>query len=168
MRCVMAFALLCCLSGHTPLAAQRIDSLAAGAIVRVKLTSPRSDVVRGKYLARDSAGVLTIASDPGGTPVTVGLREIDNLEMRETDRTAGQAFGRGAAWGALTGLEISVALVVAGVIFDAKHPCDDFCFISNTAAGAVLSVPVMILSPVVGGLIGMSFRERWIRVRLTP
>ena len=167
MRRFMALALLCCLPGNTPLAAQRVDSLAVGAIVRVKLSLPRSEVVRGKYLARDSTGMLTISSAPDGTPVTVGLREIDNLEMRGSDRSAGQAFGRGAAWGALTGLELSVALLAFAAISDSNHPCDG-CFLNNTAAAAIGSVPIMLFSPLVGGLIGLSFRERWIRVRLIP
>ena len=168
MRRVTALALSFCFLGCTPLAAQRIDSLAVGAIVRVKLALPLLDMVRGKLLARDSTGLLTLESTADGTPVTIGRREILSLEVQGPTRTAGQAFGHGAKWGALTGLGISVVLVAVGAIADVRHPCEDICIISNTAAAGIVSVPIMILTPLIGGLIGLSSRERWTRVPLTP
>ena len=168
MRRVAALALSLCFLGHSPLAAQRIDSLAVGAIVRVKLTLPLSDVVRGRFLARDSTGLLTVESSVDGSSIGIPLREIRRLEVQGSRRTAGQAFGHGAKWGALTGLGISVVLVAVGVVTDVKNPCEDICIISNTAAAGIVSVPIMILSPLIGGLIGLSSRERWTRVPLTP
>ena len=167
MRRVTALALSFCFLGCTPLAAQRIDSLAVGAIVRVKLALPLLDMVRGKFLGRDSTGLLTVESSADRVLVTIGLREIRSLEVQGDTRTAGQAFGRGALWGVVAGVGIAAVLIIPTAVHESSHPCYD-CWLSSTAGAALLSVPIVVVSPLIGGLIGLSSRERWTRVPLTP
>ena len=163
MRRVTALALSFCVLGCTPLAAQRIDSLAVGALVRVKLALPLSDVVRGKFLGRDSTGLLIVESSADRVPVTIALCEIRSLEVQGDARTAGQAFGRGAVWGVVAGVGIAAVLIIPTAVHESRHPCYE-CWLSSTAGAALLSVPLVVLSPLVGGLIGLSSRDRWVDV----
>lgn len=148
------------ISISTPVAAQHIDSLPIGARVRVVRVAPVYTAVTGSVVSRDSVGALVLNNEADGFEVRIERNEIRRVLLAGDRRTAGQAFGRGALRGALAGGAVAAVLLTAGVLSDARRPCSD-CWISNTAGAAIVSVPIIVVTPLIGGLVGLGFRDRW-------
>jgi hypothetical protein len=151
----------------TDLSAQRVDSLMAGATIRITRSGPAWNALRGEFISRDSAGAVLIRDGADGVLLSIARSEIRQVDIAGVSRSGGQAFGRGAAWGALTGLGIAAGLIAFAAVHEADYPCID-CWIGETAGAAIVSVPVVVLSPLIGGLVGLAFRERWTKVELRP
>jgi hypothetical protein len=149
------------------LLAQRADSLTVGATIRVTRNGPAWNALHGEFVSRDSAGAVLIRDGADGVLLSIARSEIRQLDFAGVRRSGGQAFGRGAAWGALTGLGIAAGVIAFAAIHEADHPCID-CWLGETAGAAIVSVPVVVLSPLIGGLVGLAFRERWTKVELRP
>jgi hypothetical protein len=86
--------------------------------------------------------------------------EVARLEQSRGQRSVGTAFWRGAGRGALVGVGVSAALLGVAALSEARDPCSD-CFVNAPLAAAIVGVPFTALTTVVGGVVGLRFRERW-------
>ena len=149
-----------------PLGAQRQDSLpiAAGARIRVILnpSTPPPGWMIGRF-ARMDIGVLHMSLPPDEGIFPVPLSEIVSVEVSRSQRTGGEAFMRGAAYGAAIFGAISLAGIGAAAVYDMSGKCDD-CFIPATAFAVPAGAMLTFGGSFIGGLIGSGFRDRWERV----
>lgn len=58
---------------------------------------------------------------------------------------------------------MSAVMFGAAVVSDSHSKCYD-CMISGKAAAVVLAVPLIASTSLVGGFIGLNFRDRWSRI----
>lgn len=151
-----------------PVHAQSADTLAIGARLRIQLRAvppaPTPARITG-VLSRADSTTLWLATTDGAPLRTVGRIDIVRLEQYAGRRSAGASFGKGAAYGALAGVGLSGALVIAAAIDERRHPCGG-CMISGPVAAVIVAVPLTAASTLVGGLVGLGFgrRDRWTRV----
>jgi hypothetical protein len=146
--------------------AQQLDSLTVGARIRVQRIAPVWTVVRGTYVTRDS---ISFALDERGeaySRLSVPVLEVRAVEMVVRRRTAGQAFGRGAGFGAVAGASVSAVLMVIAVRSDARSTGDEW--ISSSAVAGVFSVLLTGVTTLVGGGLGMLDRDIWKPVPFRP
>ena len=96
----------------------------------------------------------------------VPAEDVIRMEARRGRMTWEQGARRGFRRGALTGLAISSALLVVGIVGDSQSDCDD-CMITGTALALGVLPVITAVSAVTGGLIGSARPpERWTSVRL--
>ena len=142
-----------------PLGAQPLDSLAAGARVRVIRHIPPPMVV-GTVVRADSLG-LVIARDREPSMMTMSWSDLRRVDVSRGRRPTGEAFARGAKTGALIG--VGLGLVATGLAIRADRECND-CMIPVTVIIVPVSVAFAGATTLVGGMIGVAGRERWRRV----
>lgn len=107
-----------------------------GAIVRV--TNTKADTVFG-YMIGQSPDSLWLSGH------RFNLAEIASISTLERDR--GKGARKGLKWGA----GIGAALIIGGVISDARAgPCQDLLCVSATAAGSFFAV----ISTTLGAILG--------------
>ncbi len=152
-----------------PAHAQSADTLAIGARLRIQLRAEPPAKAPARFtgvLARADSSTLWLATADGAPLQTVGRTDIARLERYAGRRSAGASFGRGAAYGALVGVGLSGAFLIAATIDEHRNPCGD-CMISGPIVAAVIAVPFTAASTLVGGLVGLGFGrgDRWKRVR---
>lgn len=162
-RSLIAFiGLATALTWSADAAAQQADRLPVGARVRVHQLNGPSRTVTGTLVRADSSG-LTVAATDGPLARTIVAAEVARLEQHVSTRSAGAAFGRGAGRGALVGLALSAVLLGAALVEEQRHPCSD-CMINAPVAAGIVAVPLSVGSTLIGGLVGLGKRERWVRV----
>ncbi len=152
-----------------PVRAQRADSLPIGARFRIQLRAAPPDPAPARFtgvLTHADSTTLWLAATDGAPLRTVGRIDIVRLEQYAGRRSAGASFGRGAGYGALVGVGLSGALVIAAAIDERRHPCGD-CMLSGPVTAVIIGVPFTAASTLVGGLVGLGFgrSERWTRVK---
>lgn len=163
LRSLLAFlGFVASLTAACDVAAQRADSLPIGARVRVHRHDAPPRIVSGVLLGVDSTG-LTLAAAHGAPPRTVAAADVARLERHAGRRPTAAAFGRGAARGALVGLALSAVLLGAALVDEQRNPCGD-CFINAPVAAGIVAVPLTAGSTLIGGVIGLGRRDRWVRV----
>jgi hypothetical protein len=150
-----------------PLAAQRQDSLAVavGARIRVIMdpSTPPPGWMIGRYAGSD-VGSLRIALPPDGDAFSIPWSEIASVEVSRSQRTGGEAFMRGAAYGVAIFGSISLVGIGAAAIYDMSGRCGD-CILPASAFVVPAGVVFTAGGALLGGLIGAGFRDRWERVR---
>lgn len=150
-----------------PLAAQRVDSLTVGAKIRVQRAAPVWTVVRGTYVTRDSVSFVLDESTGSGVRTSIPMLDVQSVEMSVSQRTSGEAFGRGASRGALVGIGASAILMTLATISDARDGNSD-TWISGRALAGVFSVLLTGVTTLVGGGIGLADRDTWSPVPFRP
>ena len=147
------------LAAPAPLAAQHLDSLQAGARVRLMRRAPQLHVV-GTLVRADS--VVVVMPQAGGEPAVVVRDESVTVDLSRGPGNRHDGFSRGAKTGAAVGL--AVGLVGIGVAYLIERDCVSYCF--GTPTAAVLLLPFTGITTVVGGVVGKALarRERWERV----
>lgn len=76
-------------------------------------------------------------------------------------RDHGRGFERGAKVGAIVGGSVGLALLIWGVIYDSRSPCEDIC-IPASVVGGVLGVGTTLGGIVVGAALGaLTGTEYW-------
>ena len=75
-------------------------------------------------------------------------------------RSDGWAFAHGMGVGALAGLGIGVGVSALLLAFEHPQRCSDVCF-PPAAVTAILTLPFTALTTVVGGVVGLGFRDKW-------
>jgi len=164
LSAAVTVATLVTVAGPALLGAQRIDSLPAGARVRVVLRPAGRGVVAATYLRADSAGL--VVAPAGGAAATYAWHDVRRVERHAERLTAGEAFGRGAQRGARIGAYLSAAALVVAVYSDVRRPCH--CGLSTTAAVATVGTLYTGLFALAGGALGLGQRDRWVPVQLRP
>jgi hypothetical protein len=142
-----------------PLGAQSLDSLAAGARVRVARYVP-SRMVVGTFVRADSLS-LVIMPNRGPSTMTMSRSDLRRVEISCGRRPTDEAFVRGARTGALIG--VGLGLVATGLAIRADRECTD-CMFPATVIVVPLSVAFAGATTLVGGMIGVASREQWSRV----
>ncbi|HZF66509.1 MAG TPA: hypothetical protein VEZ47_00525 [Gemmatirosa sp.] len=138
--------------------------LRAGDTVRVAPDSAPTLRIRGVLLCADSAG-LTLARRGYGVPLTLAWAEVRRVERLADRQPAGDAFVRGARWGALVGGVASVAAVGLAVRAERQQRSERyFCCVGVGVAGAA-GLVFTGMSTAAGGVIAQAFRERWAPLR---
>ncbi len=148
------------------LGAQRVDSLTAGARIRVQRVAPAWTSVRGTYVSRDSLSFVLDPQDRSGVLDSIPMPEVAAVEISVLHRTAGQAFGRGAARGALAGIGVGAVLMTLATIADAREDGDSY--IPARAVAGVFAVLLTGVTTLVGGAIGSTLRDEWKPVSFRP
>ena len=153
--------------------AQRVDAsragpphageLRVGDDVRAAPDTAPTTRVRGVVLRADSAG-LTLAPRGHALPLTLAWAEVRQVERLAWRRPAGEAFVRGARWGALVGAATGVVGVGLAFRDERRSPCDG-CFVGRPVVAAAGALMFTGVSTIVGGSVGLAFRDRWVRVR---
>ncbi len=159
-----ATAIALVLATAAPATAQRLDHLTAGAHVRVRPRVTPPAVVSGEIVRADSASI-TVARGRRRTPVTFARDDIARIDMRVSRRSVGSAIGRGALRGAIVGVVVGGIATGAAAISDARSPCNE-CFFPAVLIVGVYGAAFTVATTVVGGAIGLAFRDRWERVAL--
>ena len=142
-----------------PLGAQPLDSLAAGARVRVARYAPPPRVV-GTVVRSDSL-TLVIVPDRGPSTMIMSWSDLEQVDISRGQRPTGEAFARGAKAGALIG--VGLGLVATGLAVREDRECSD-SMIPITLIVAPLSVAFAGVTTLAGGMVGVAARERWRRV----
>jgi len=150
-----------------PLGAQRQDSLpvAVGARIRVIMdpSTPPPGWMIGRFAGSD-VGSLRIALAPDGDAFPIPWSEIASVEVSRSQRTGGEAFLRGVAYGVAIFGSISLVGIGAAVVYDMSGRCGD-CLLPASAFVVPAGVVFTAGGALLGGLIGAGFRDRWERVR---
>ena len=142
-----------------PVAAQSLDSLGAGARVRVARHTERSMIV-GTVVRADSLS-LVIRPDRGPSTMTMSRSELRRVDISTGQRPTGEAFARGAKTGALIG--VGLGLVMTGLAIQADRECED-CMITATMIAIPVSIVLTGATAFIGGRIAVRNREQWSRV----
>ncbi|MEP6763158.1 MAG: class I SAM-dependent methyltransferase [Gemmatimonadaceae bacterium] len=143
-----------------PTVAHALDSLPTGTPLRVYLQKPAPYRVDG-HLLRYNSGQLSI--NPTDSLARVARWNINDVQQVYAlgRRSDGWAFGHGAGVGALTGLGIGVGVTAILLLVDNDSSCDsEFC-IPPAAASAVLTIPFTAVATLIGGFIGLGYRDKW-------
>lgn len=121
----------------------------------------------GRVLDADSAG-FTILPATARHPITVRYADVRTLDVRLSRESAAEGAVHGLGVGLLAGFATGTAFTVGVVASGADRKCDD-CFISPTAAAAVLGGMFTVGAGVVGAGIGAyNPRQHWRRVLPPP
>lgn len=150
-----------------PLGAQHRDSLAVavGARIRVVMvpSTPPPGWMIGRFAGTDDVSLrMSLPPDEGVFPIP--WSEIASLEVSRSQRTGGEAFMRGVAYGAAIFGAISLVGIGAAAVYDMSGKCGD-CILPLTAFAVPAGAMVTLGGSLVGGLVGSGFRDRWERVR---
>lgn len=138
----------------------------SGDVVRLTSALPTGGRRVG-HVAGWAADTLRFVPRGGGVVETVPLALVARLERGAGPQPRGRLVAQSAGVGFLIGGGIGVALTAIGALSDARNPCYD-CFITATAAGAIVGVGTTLLGTVVGTVAGLVRHapERWARVPL--
>ena len=147
-----------------PVEGQRRDSLsvAAGARVRVILYERPMVRIIGSYVESGYTRML-VADERTGIVVGADWDEIELIEAFEKRLTRVDAFGRGARVGAIVFGAMSAAALVTAIVYDVRGYCDaadDVCIPASLVVlveGGLLTIG----GTIVGGTVGLLFRDRW-------
>ena len=143
----------------SPLQAQTLDSLPAGARLRVVRHLPLRPVV-GTLIRADSVSLM-LMPERDGPLLTVSLADLRRVDVSRGQRSRGEAFGQGAGVGALIGAGLGLVATGIAIRSDLRSDCD--CMIPASAIVGTMSILFTGATTVVGGLIGVAGRERWKR-----
>lgn len=162
-RRVRTTLLLVALLAASSAGAQRIDALRVGVGLRIERLNGIPPTVRGDFVSRDESGLTFSDADDANQYTRILYSDIRRLEYTSGQRTAGQAFQRGATRGAIVGLGLAAGLLVIGAVADRR--CTDYCLpgLGLAAVGGALVTAVTTLT---AGMIGLGFRERWEHIPL--
>lgn len=148
--------------------AQRADALAQGARVRVDVAPAgrdRARTVDGTVARADSAAITVLA---GGEPPpeSIPWGRVRRVEAFAGRRTGGAAFGHGALRGAVVGAAVGAGIDAAGYLLSGSRQCDEGntvrrCSWLDAGTSAAIVVSGTFWGSVVGGLVGLSHRDRW-------
>ena len=141
-----------------PTVAHALDSLPTGTPVRVYVQNPSSYRVDGRLLRYDRGHLLINPTDSLARTINWNINDVRSVDALGR-RSDGWAFGHGAGVGALVGLSIGV-IATAVVSSTSSGSCSD-CFISPAAVATILTVPFTVVTTVVGGFVGLGFRDKW-------
>lgn len=150
----------------SPLDAQAIEELHAGARVRVTTSRETSPLV-GTLLSATPDAVVIRSADRE-FDLALPAASVRKLERSLGPIPDGERFVEGAKIGALAGLTVGVVATSIVYLSDADESCGEVCFHPTTVA-AVSGVALTGLSALAGGLVGLIVRrERWKEVPLEP
>lgn len=148
------------------LQAQALDSTIVGVRVRATVEPPTTRTLIGTLVRVEPAG-LYIASDGGGQPDFVPFDALLRLERSVGTRSAGQAFGRGAKIGFLVGAGVGLVATSIALAADLRGSSTAYMIPASVVIG-VYSAALTVATTLAGGALGMTARERWQRVPLSP
>ena len=141
------------------LPAQRLDTLAAGARIRVTWPTPPRTVV-GTLVRADSAE-LVLAPDRNGPVLAVPLATVERVYVSRGVRPKAAAFRRGAAIGFVVGATAGTIATSMALRADRRSTCD--CMIPATPVVGALGIAFTGVTTLLGGAMGVAGRERWHR-----
>jgi hypothetical protein len=158
-RSALTLLLLAC-AGVDAAAQVEVNELERGA--RIRFTAPalglRRFVTRLDSLRGDT---LYMASN-----LVIPQNNFTRLDLSTGRQTFWEGASVGVWRGTLLGAGVGTALVVAGVLYDRRHSCDD-CMITATQEAIAAGAATTVLGAVAGTLIGgLLHSERWRRVEL--
>lgn len=153
--------LLALLAAAAPLPAQTADSLVAGVRLRVQTRSALT--LDGAYVGSDDGGLTLVGRS--GVPGTVRWPEVRRVDRHVGRRTRSEAFHRGARPVATVMISLTMAATAIAIYSDARNPCDG-CFVNATTMTVAIGTVWTGIGSLAGGLVGLSQRDRWERVRI--
>ena len=155
-----------------PAAAQRIEDVRVGTMVRIRYGTPTVAAIEGTLLSADT---IEVAVQTGGRNVAlqrVPFSEITRFDLSAGLRTASAARKRGAWRGAYVGLGLTAAMLGTTRFTGGKWgaPCKiriyNPCFLGDYRSATLVGAQVTGLAAIVGAAIGNRHRERWSRLQL--
>lgn len=156
---VLLLALL--LGAAAPLPAQEADSLVAG--VRLRVQTRSAQLLDGAYVRSDDGGLTLVGRS--GTPGTLRWQDVRRVDRHVGRRTRTEAFHRGARPVATVMASLTMVATAVAIYSDVRNPCDG-CFVNATTMTVAIGTVWTGIGSLTGGLIGLSQRDRWERVRV--
>lgn len=143
-----------------PTVAHALDSLPTGTPVRVYVQNPSTNRVDGRLVRYEHGDLSINPADSMARVVRWNINDVKEVYALGR-RSDGWAFGHGAGVGALTGLGIGVGVTAILLIAtDNSRGCSVIC-IPPAAASAVLTIPFTAVATLIGGFIGLGYRDKW-------
>ena len=158
--CLASVLIALCLFLVSPLRAQELDSLPAGARLRATLLSPSRPLVG--TLVRATPTGLVLASEAGQV-LLLSHNELGRVERSLGRVPRGRGFRSGAKVGFLVGAGVGAVATALALNADLRGSCSE-CMIPATAVIGLYSLVFTATTTVIGGGIGVANRERWRQV----